>query len=146
MNSHHTFTFLKIQQQNTQGNMASSTAITLPSASLPFPNPRTERERAANYEAQIRNLPYPNARSDRERAVNFEFSSRNIVGAVWDHTPRRWYIPIGLEYANDPQNPLPNYRSPFFGAQHEWADDDHGWTEVRHSRRRRARRNRSPDA
>jgi hypothetical protein len=123
-----------------------SIANSLPNPTLPFPNPQNERERAANYEAQIRNLPYPNPRSDRERAVNFEFTSRNIVGAVWDHTPRRWYIPVGLEFANDPKNPLPGYLPPFFGAAHEYVDDDHGWIEVRHSRRRRARRNRYPDA
>jgi hypothetical protein len=89
-------------------------------------------------------LPYPSPRNDRERSANFEYSSRNIVGAVWDNTPRRWYIPVGLEYANDPKNPLPNYRSPFFGAAHEYADDEHGWTEVRHSRRRRRTHRRTP--
>lgn len=83
-------------------------------------------------------LPYPNPRNPIERAANFASSSKNIVGAVFDTTPRKWWIPVGLEYANDPRNPLPNYRPPFFGGTREYENDDEGWTEVRNSRRRAA--------
>lgn len=92
-------------------------------------------------------LPYPAPRNDVERAVNFQWSSKNIVGAVWQPTPRAWWIPVGLEWANDPRNPLPAYRPPFFGGTREYLDDDDGWTEVHNSsrkyrdrRRRRSRR------
>ncbi len=88
----------------------------------------------------INSLPYPTPRNDIERNANFEFSSRGIVGAVWDNTPRKWWIPVGLEWANDPRNPVPAYLPPFFGAAKEWEDDEHGWTYVRHSRRRRRAR------
>lgn len=96
-------------------------------------------------------LPYPNPRTDVERNANYIHSCKNIVGAVWDTTPRRWWIPVGLEYANDPQNPLTNYRSPFFGGDVNYDDDDErGWTDVRNSSRRyrtyrRSRRNLSYD-
>lgn len=93
----------------------------------------------------VAELPYPNPRNDIEREANFMWSSRRIVGAVWDKTPRKWWIPVGLEYANDPLNPLPPYLPPFFGGTREYVDDDDGWTEVRNSTRkyrsrRRARR------
>jgi hypothetical protein len=87
-------------------------------------------------------LPYPNPRNATERAANFEASSKNIVGAVFVKNPRAWYIPVGLEYANDPRNPLPNYRPPFFGGTREYKNDEEGWTEVRNSRRRRRNRSR----
>ena len=45
----------------------------------------------------INSLPYPTPRNDIERNANFEFSSRGIVGAVWDNAPRKWWIPVGLE-------------------------------------------------
>lgn len=90
-------------------------------------------------------LPYPEPRTDAEREANFNWSSRNIVGAVWDTTPRRWWIPVGLEYANDPHNPLPQYRPPFFGGTRDYVDDEDGWAEIRNSTRKyRARRRRSP--
>ncbi len=87
-------------------------------------------------------LPYPYPKSPYERKANHIASCKNIVGAVWDTTPRRWWIPPGLEYANDPANPLPNYRSPFFGADREYDNDDEGWTYVSTSRRRRINRRR----
>lgn len=87
-------------------------------------------------------LPYPDPVNDIQRKANHIASCKNIVGAVWDTTPRRWWIPPGLEYANDPANPLPNYRSPFFGADREYDNDDEGWTYVSTSRRRRINRRR----
>ncbi len=81
-------------------------------------------------------LPYPHPVNNLERDANFAYSSTKIVGAVWDNTPRRWWIPAGLEYAHDPSNPLPNYRPPFFGALYDYDDDDHGWIEVHTSSRR----------
>jgi hypothetical protein len=88
-------------------------------------------------------LPYPSPRNEIERQANFEFSSRGIVGAVWDKTPSRWWIPRGLEWANDPANPLPAYLPPFFGAKKEYANDDEGWTQVSRKRKRSRRARRS---
>lgn len=87
-------------------------------------------------------LPYPTPRTPAERDANFAYSSKFIVGAVYDPTPRRWYIPVGLEYANDPANPLPGYRCVFFGAHTDYVDDDHGWVEVRNSSRKYRNRRR----
>jgi hypothetical protein len=87
-------------------------------------------------------LPYPSPRNADERHANFIASSRPIVGASWDLRPRSWWIPTGLEWANDPKNPLPAYLPPFFGAQKEWANDDQGWTHVSHHRKKKNYRRR----
>lgn len=80
-------------------------------------------------------LPYPNPRNADERKMNFLSSSVGIVGAVWDMRPTTWWIPRGLEWSNDPKNPVPAYRSPFFGAAKEWETDGQGWTHVTHHRK-----------
>ncbi len=92
-------------------------------------------------------LPFPTPRNDDERKSNFLASSRNIVGAVWDTTQTQWWIPKGLEWANDPKNPQRAYLPPFFGGTKLWENDDQGWVEVasrrklkRHSRADRKRR------
>jgi hypothetical protein len=82
-----------------------------------------------------------NPKNDEERQHNFLISSKSIVGAVWVKNPGPWWIPPGLEYANDPANPLPNYLSPFFGADREYGPEE-GWQTVRHSNRSRPRRSR----
>lgn len=88
-------------------------------------------------------LPFPNPRTDEQRQSNFIASSASIVGAVWDTRHTAWWIPRGLERFNDPKNPLPGYRSPFFGAEKEWENDDQGWTTVSHKRSKAVRRRRA---
>jgi hypothetical protein len=92
----------------------------------------------------INTLPFPSPRTDEQRQANFLASSRGIVGAVWDTRQTAWWIPKGLEWANDPKNPLPGYRSPFFGGTKLWENDDQGWVEVvsRRTLKRRARADR----
>ncbi len=89
-------------------------------------------------------LPFSSPRNDEERQANFLASSRGIVGAVWDNSRPQWWIPRGLEWANDPKNPLPAYLPPFFGGTKLWENDDQGWTEVvsRRTLKRRARADR----
>jgi hypothetical protein len=87
-------------------------------------------------------IPYENPVNDLQRKANYKASCQRVVGAVWDSTPRTWWIPVGLEYANDPANPLPQYKSPFFGADREYENEDEGWTYVSTSRRRRINRRR----
>jgi hypothetical protein len=82
-----------------------------------------------------------NPRNEMEREHNFMVSSKGIVGAVWVKNPAPWWIPRGLEWANDPQNPLPSYLPPFFGADREYGPEE-GWQTVRSTVRRRPRRNR----
>ena len=84
---------------------------------------------------------HENPKNDFEREENFQSSSRAVVGAVWVKNPAAWWIPRGLEWANDPANPLPPYLPPFFGADREYGPDE-GWQTVRHTTRRRPRRNR----
>ena len=87
-------------------------------------------------------LPYATPRNDDERAANFYASSRNVVGANWDHRQHTWWIPTGLEWANDPKNPLPAYIPPTFGAEKEWANDEQGWTHVSYSQKKKSYRKR----
>lgn len=82
---------------------------------------------------------HENPKNDVEREENFQSSSRAVVGAAWVKNPSPWWIPVGLEWANDPSNPLPAYLPPFFGAEREYGPEE-GWQIVRH--RRRPRRNR----
>lgn len=81
-----------------------------------------------------------NPKNDVEREHNFIVSSKGIVGAVWVKNPAPWWIPRGLEWANDPANPLPGYLPPFFGAERAYGPEE-GWQTVR-TTRRRPRRNR----
>lgn len=99
-----------------------------------------ERQKRAKLMAEL--IVYENPKNDDEREANFLASSRAVVGAVWAKTDGRWWIPVGLEWANDPENPLPAYLPPFFGAEREYGPEE-GWQIVRHSTRRRSpRRNR----
>jgi hypothetical protein len=86
-------------------------------------------------------LPFETPRNPDERNANFLATSRTVVGAVWDTHSTHWWIPRGLEWANDPKNPLPPYLPPFFGGTKLWTNDDDGWTEVtsRRTLKRRAR-------
>ena len=81
-----------------------------------------------------------NPKNQAELEHNFMLSSKSIPGAVWVKNPAPWWIPRGLEWANDPANPLPPYVPPFFGADREYGPEE-GWQVVR-STRRRPRRNR----
>jgi len=81
-----------------------------------------------------------NPKNAMEMEHNFMVSSKGIVGAVWVKNPAPWWIPRGLEWANDPENPLPPYLPPFFGAEREYGPEE-GWQTVR-TTRRRPRRNR----
>jgi hypothetical protein len=61
-----------------------------------------------------------------------------IVGAVWVDRPSSM-IPVGLEGSNDPKNPPPAYRSPFFGGTRDYVDDEDGFITVRHNKHRNRR-------
>ena len=72
---------------------------------------------------------------------------RKIVGAEWVTTPTRpWWVPAGLEATQGPGAKPISYRSPFFGAEREWKNDDEGWQLYQSPRsrqnNRRASRNR----
>lgn len=78
-----------------------------------------------------------NPRTDADRRHNFAVSSAKIVGAVYVKNPGPWWIPPGLESTHD----MPStYRTVFFGAKHEYENDDEGWQTVNHNARRDRRR------
>lgn len=101
---------------------------------------QAERQKRAVLMSSL--MVFENPKNDIERQANFDASSRAVVGAVWAKDTGRWWIPRGLEYANDPANPLPSYLPPFFGADRVYGPEE-GWQTVRHTTRRRSpRRNR----
>jgi len=87
-------------------------------------------------------MPSSTKLNDNDRELNFAVSSRNVMGATRDSLGHAWWIPSGLQWSNDPKNPPPAYKSPFFGAQKAWENDDQGWTVVSysHKKKNRARR------
>lgn len=76
----------------------------------------------------------------------------SVVGLHWVTNPRPWWVPAGLESTQGPGAKPVYTRSPFFGAEREWKNDEEGW-EVYHSpsyrkkqRRLNRRRNRAYEA
>ncbi len=96
---------------------------------------------ASNNKTTAMKMPFETPRNAEERHAKFRASSRGVVGAVWDTRHTTWWIPPGLEWANDPKNPLPAYLPPFFGGTKLWENDDEGWTEAvsRRTLKRRSR-------
>jgi hypothetical protein len=64
---------------------------------------------------------------------------RVIVGAVWDPSPRRWWVPPGLEQTHD----LPiSYRTVHFGADREYGPEE-GWQRYSSRRQKQAARHKN---
>jgi hypothetical protein len=87
-----------------------------------------------------------NNASNSNSNSNSQAMPRKIVGAEWVTTPARpWWVPPGLEATQGPGAKPIYYRSPFFGAEREWKNDDDGWQlfQTRRSKQqqRRAYRN-----
>jgi hypothetical protein len=75
---------------------------------------------------------------------------RTIVGAVYVTNPGPWWVPPGLESTQGPGANPPPYRSPFFGADREYTNEDDGWQpfrtrKQRQNMRRDSRRKREDD-
>ncbi len=68
------------------------------------------------------------------------------VGMVYVQNPGPWWVPPGLESTQGPGAKPINYRSPFFGADREYGENE-GWQIYmnRHQRRNARRRNRVAD-
>lgn len=73
-----------------------------------------------------------------------EAMPRKIVGAEWVAHPGPWWVPPGLEATQGPGAKPINYLPIFFGAQHEWENDEQGWQlfETRRARQWRRRETR----
>ncbi len=83
--------------------------------------------------------------NNRSNNSSSEAMPRQIVGAIWVENPGPWWVPRGLESTQGPGAKPVHYRPVFFGAQQDWADDEHGWQvfetrRTRQNRRRDARR------
>jgi hypothetical protein len=84
-----------------------------------------------------------NTMNNRNNNSSSEAMPRTIVGAVWVENPGAWWVPRGLERTQGPGAKPLNYRPVFFGAQQEWASDEHGWQIYETRRTRQARRRKS---